>query len=99
MARNREAILAAKRRWYNEKYRTDPEFRERESKRKAEWFAENEERRAAMREYIQRLREDPAYLAMEAAQKREHRRRLKASGQLSRELEERIEKRRREMFG
>lgn len=70
-----EARRRAAREWYRRKYQSDPEFREEEAKRKAEWFEENEERKATMRRYIRGKRSDSDYLADEAAKKRRKRKR------------------------
>lgn len=49
MARDPEKVKAAKRRWYNRKYHGDPEFREQEAERKADWYLENWEEHNAKR--------------------------------------------------
>lgn len=49
--RDPEAARRAKREWYRRKYQSDPDFRESEARRKAEWLEGNEQRKAVMRRY------------------------------------------------
>lgn len=43
--------------WYRQKYQTDPDFRNDEADRKAQWYEANaEERKAKMRDYARKRR-------------------------------------------
>lgn len=96
MGRNLDRHRASSREYYRRRYQSDPEFREAEARRKAEWYRGNERRKKAMRDYFRRL------MADEKKREERNRKRREAYARKKRlpaDLERRIQKRIEELFG